>query len=674
MYYVTLPSPETNLKMKTTTLFSATVLIFFFAACTQNYKVSDVATSVEKHAVFSDGLLSQTEVDGWVEEFLRRQAEGLTGHPDAMSYPYNSCLWNGQIKRNTETYGCEWWRYEQTAYYSDGLLRLGYILDNEDFVRKITDGIEYTLANVDENGRIGKWIDRRVDAMWPICVYFRVLKAYYEKTGDSRIVEALHRHYLTYTQEEVETWRSIVSIEGMLWVYEKTGDRRLLEMSEKAWNSGKFIDLIPTVCENDEKMYMHGVTFCEELKLPVLLYAYTGNHRYLELALNALRKAERDDMLPDGVIASAEALVGSANVINSHETCDIADYTWTLGYFLMTTGESRWADKIEKAVFNACPGAITKDFKALQYFSSVNQVIATGTSNHNDFFHGSTWMAYRPTHETECCSGNVHRIMPNYVSRMWMTQGRDTLVAALYGPSEIEFKMPDGGECKVEEHTLYPFDGRIDFCFDISRKARIPFSFRIPEWCTSVSVELNGKPLVGDWRPGTFVTVDRKFRDGDCLSVNFGMVPKCIRFKDQGVYFMRGPLVFSYSVPQNKTVDDKVYANMNGKIPEEPGFDCWSITPTGDWNYAWVGTDSGDISLVLNPDADGYPFDPGDSPVELEIPVTKIEWDLEEGRYTPKMPETVRRISSDTETLRLVPYGSTELRITVFPVEKSVNR
>ena len=134
-------------------------------------------------------------------------------------------------------------------------------------------------------------------------------------------------------------------------------------------------------------MQMHGVTFCEELKLPVLLYAYTGDKRYLDLALNAQRKAERDDVLPDGVPASAEALVGSANVINSHETCDIADYTWTLGYFLMTTGEAKWADKIEKAVFNACPGTITKDFKALQYFSSVNQVIATGNSNHNDFFH-----------------------------------------------------------------------------------------------------------------------------------------------------------------------------------------------------------------------------------------------------------------------------------------------
>ena len=37
-----------------------------------------------------------------------------------------------------------------------------------------------------------------------------------------------------------------------------------------------------------------------------------------------------------------------------------------------------------------------KDFKTLQYFSSVNQTIATGDSNHNEFFFGSTHTASFP--------------------------------------------------------------------------------------------------------------------------------------------------------------------------------------------------------------------------------------------------------------------------------------
>ena len=82
------------------------------------------------------------------------------------------------------------------------------------------------------------------------------------------------------------------------------------------------------------------------------------------------------------------------DVYVSHETCDIVDFTWTLSHYLMVTGQAEWADKIEKAIYNAGLGAITKDFKSLQYFSSPNQFIATGTSNHNIYKHGSTWMAW----------------------------------------------------------------------------------------------------------------------------------------------------------------------------------------------------------------------------------------------------------------------------------------
>lgn len=142
---------------------------------------------------------------------------------------------------------------------------------------------------------------------------------------------------------------------------------------------------------------------------------------------------------------------------------------------LTVTGDAKWADKIERAVFNAGPGAITKDFKSLQYFSSVNQVIATGNSNHNEFFHGSTWMAFRPTHETECCSGNVHRFMPDYTAYTWLRGNHDEITAALYAPTTYRFKTKDAVDCTIEEKTLYPFDGLIDFKFSLSAATTLSF-------------------------------------------------------------------------------------------------------------------------------------------------------------------------------------------------------
>ena len=57
------------------------------------------------YAQFQGGMIGCIEPQGWIEEFLHRQQTGLTGHPEAMSYPYDSCLWAGEIGRNTEATG-----------------------------------------------------------------------------------------------------------------------------------------------------------------------------------------------------------------------------------------------------------------------------------------------------------------------------------------------------------------------------------------------------------------------------------------------------------------------------------------------------------------------------------------------------------------------------------------
>ena len=40
------------------------------------------------YAQFQGGMIGCIEPQGWIEEFLHRQQTGLTGHPEAMSYPY----------------------------------------------------------------------------------------------------------------------------------------------------------------------------------------------------------------------------------------------------------------------------------------------------------------------------------------------------------------------------------------------------------------------------------------------------------------------------------------------------------------------------------------------------------------------------------------------------------
>ena len=620
-----------------------------------------VSVSAQPYARFHEGLLKNTQVKGWILQFLERQQTGLTGHPEAMSYPYNSCLWAGNITREAEDRGSDWWRYEQTAYYTDGLLRLGYLLNDQSLINKGKDGVYYTIEHATENGKLGH---ADIESLWPFAVFFRAMLAEYQATGDERIVSSLEKHYLNFTAEEIAEIRNLINVEGILWVYGKTKNKKLLDLAEEAFKLEKS-ELTREVVYNDENPHIHGVTYAETMKIPLILYAYTGKKEYLDFALRANKKVEDMDMLPDGVPTSAEYLLGNDFMI-SHETCDITDFSWSWGYFLETTGEAHWADLIEKAVFNAGPGAVTKDFKALQYFSSVNQFIATGTSNHNEFKNGSTWMAYRPIHETECCAGNVHRFMPNYASRMWMVGDKDELVSALYGPSAIDFKLSNGRNCHVEEVTNYPFDETIIFNFKMSKSSKMKFTLRIPEWCESASITINDKPYKEKIKYGEYMTIERKFSSDDQIVLKLDMPIKIKKTADKkGTYFERGPLLYSYSIGMTLTEDLKEYENMATKKVGNPDFKCWDIRPLGKFNYAL--TPESRPKFVRRIPNSNYPFDWNGAPVSIIVPVREIDWELEDDRFTPTLPDSVVYTKDETNSIVLVPYGCTMLRLTVFP-------
>lgn len=87
---------------------------------------------------------------------------------------------------------------------------------------------------------------------------------------------ALARYFLLYSKKHVSECRNVVNAEGILWAYSHTGDKKLLELAEEAWRMRKPMppekknELAPQNCANNDAIHMHGVSYCEEMKVPVL--------------------------------------------------------------------------------------------------------------------------------------------------------------------------------------------------------------------------------------------------------------------------------------------------------------------------------------------------------------------------------------------------------------------
>lgn len=149
---------------------------------------------MKNYAKFQEVSLRAIEPEGWLRVYLENQARGLTGHMEAAGLPFDTPGWASHKLIDQGKRG--WVPYEQTAYWTDGAVRLAHLLKDERLLKKALKGVEFTLRHPDADGYLGHPLMKppKPYNRWPHAVFFRALMAHFGVTGDRRILEALRRH------------------------------------------------------------------------------------------------------------------------------------------------------------------------------------------------------------------------------------------------------------------------------------------------------------------------------------------------------------------------------------------------------------------------------------------------------------------------------------------------
>lgn len=628
---------------------------------------------------------SDVKPGGWLKDTLLEAKEGMPGNLHNIGYPFDTKCW--EYKSLTDGGWSKWWPYEQMAYWIDGIVRMAGLLEDEELYGIVKNQVDTALSFDDTFiGPIEIKAHERC-FRWPIAVFARALYARWSITGDVFHLEKLRDHYLNDTSD-YSGYRDVVNVETMLRLYEYFGDERLrnkaiaayekFDQSDEEYSSASAMlsDIIPI---------QHGVTYNEHAKLAAILYSYAGEQRYLDAAIKGYEKIDKYDMLPDGLHTSCEFTYGNETKW-AHESCDISDFTWSMGYLLEATGSAEYADKIERAILNAAFGSIGPHFNTIQYFSSVNQVIATRNSTNIEAYKNAPRMAYQPHHYPECCVGNICRAIPNYVLRMYQ-KFDEGICVSLYGNSTY-----DGENMKIVQTGGYPFGERVTLQVTLKSPKNNKLRLRIPYWAKVWRVTINGVTQSVEEENG-YVTVKVCDNDRVDLILQKEFVSK--ESVDGGVYFEYGPFLMALKIDEKWEIDE-----LEKRQTKE--FPAYNVYPVSAWNYCVGGRETPEIHIhevTGHPYWDGIPFEIQidarvlnnwklveeklkKPEVESDKPELKHEMGLdakqvacgateifEDLLLTPELPskEFVEANKGELKKITLVPYGCTNLRVTVFP-------
>jgi hypothetical protein len=619
---------------------------------------------------------------GWLRRQLELQRDGLTGHLGEISI-WLSRQDNAWLSRDGK--GKHGW--EELPYWLKGYANIGYMLNDAAMIRESKFWLDAVFENQRASGDFGpdvsKGQGKRTPSrdLWTNMPMLFCLQSYHEYSKDPRVLQLMQRYFawqLTIPDEHFledywENSRGGDNLYSVYWLYNRTGERSLLELATKIHRN------TADWRQKGKLPNWHNVNVAQCFREPATYWLQSHDQNDLNATYHDFDLVrELYGQVPGGMFGADEnARPGYDDPRQAIETCGMVEQMTSNALLLRFTGDSHWADNTEDVAFNTFPAAFTADYRALRYLTAPNMVVSDGKNHHPGIANDGPFLMMNPF-SSRCCQHNHSAGWVYYAENSWMATPDDGLAAQLYGEGEVRARVGDGVDVRLVSRTKYPFEEQVDITVDTPRAVEFPLYLRIPRWCRTPSLHLNGQKVAVVGRPGEYLRIARRWRDTDRITLDLPMElgVRQWRKNKNSVSVDYGPLTFSLAIAE-RYVQRSSTETVQADARWQPGADAskwpaFEIQPASAWNYGLLLDDAdprSSFTVVRKAwPADGNPFTAEHAPIELRASGKKIaEWGIDEHGLAAVLPQSPVSTRESVESLRLIPMGAARLRISAFP-------
>jgi DUF1680 family protein len=261
----------------------------------------------------------------------------------------------------------------------------------------------------------------------------------------------------------------------------------------------------------------HAYSHVNAMSSAMQAYLVLGNEKYLHAAQNGFEFLHDTQSFATGgwgpdemfrVPGSGEVGKSIAKSHSSFETpCGSYAHFKITRYLLRVTKDSRYGDSMERVLYNCILGAkpIKEDGHGF-YYSDYN-------NDGSKFYHPYKW---------HCCTGTLSQITADYGISSYFRDS-EGLYVNLFVPSRVTWKE-GSDQISLVQRTEYPHRSTTQIEVATGKPYSFPIYVRIPAWAgPKTTIAVNGKRTVEALVPGKFAHVDRTWKNGDRIEVEFDM-------------------------------------------------------------------------------------------------------------------------------------------------------